>query len=33
MTAPPNALHDGVDVIRLDEGDAVTSSWGVSASW
>jgi hypothetical protein len=33
MTAPPNALQDGVDVIRLDAGETVTSSWGVSASW
>lgn len=33
MTAPPNALQDGVDVTRLDPGETVTSSWGVSASW
>jgi aldose 1-epimerase len=33
MTAPPNALQDGTDLIRLDVGESVTSTWGVSASW
>jgi aldose 1-epimerase len=29
MTAPPNALHKGVDITRLDPGATTTSTWGV----
>jgi aldose 1-epimerase len=29
MTAPPNALHDGVNITRLDPQATTTSTWGV----
>ena len=31
MTAPPNALADGVDVQRLEPGESTTSRWGMVA--
>jgi hypothetical protein len=31
MTAPPNALADGVDVQRLEPGQSTTSRWGMVA--
>lgn len=32
MTAPPNALHDQVDVVRLEPGQSATSRWGVTVA-
>jgi aldose 1-epimerase len=32
MTCPPNAFATGTDVIRLEPGEAVSTSWGVSLS-
>lgn len=32
MTAPPNALQDGVDVVRLEPGQSTISRWGVVAT-
>lgn len=29
MTCPPNAFQSGLDVIRLDPGQSVTTAWGV----
>ena len=29
MTAPPNALGDGIDVTRLEPGQSTTSRWGM----
>jgi aldose 1-epimerase len=32
MTCPPNAFATGTDVVRLEPGDEVTTSWGVRVS-
>jgi aldose 1-epimerase len=32
MTCPPNAFRTGVDLIRLEPGSTVTSTWGIAAS-
>ena len=31
MTGPPNALADGVDVVRIESGQSTTSRWGMVA--
>ncbi len=31
MTCPPNAFRTGVDLVRLEPGRSVTSSWGIDA--
>ena len=33
MTCPPNAFRTGVDLIRLEPGCEVTSTWGIAASF
>lgn len=32
MTCPPNAFASGVDVLRLEPGESVTTTWGIEAA-
>jgi aldose 1-epimerase len=32
MTCPPNALATGTDVVRLDPGDRITTTWGLEVT-